>query len=271
MEESILDDKTIFESIGKLAEFDLGDLGGKKYLPMHPWQLKNILQNEDLDKSLILSQRIGHHDFEVQSSMRTLYNENAPYILKFSMDLTLTNSVRHLQVDEAIRGSQIESVLRKENIAAKYEDFTVLYEPFCIGLKSKQNKVLENTIVQLRENIKSEHDLENTFLLASLCEINPITNTSKLDDLLEHIKKNHKCSLKLAQRIWFQSFLEKVVDPFFKLACNDGVLLGAHMQNIIIETKDGQVLKTIFRDCQGTGFTEEGYKKYSKKFNFIKK
>ena len=35
-------------------------------------------------------------------------------------------------------------------------------------------------------------------------------------------------------RLWFQHFLKAAVDPFLALATNHGILLGAHLQNILI-------------------------------------
>ena len=267
----LISDKEVVEKLRPLMDFDLKDHNNKIYLPMHPWQLENIKASKDFDESSILSQKRGENAFHVQSSMRTLYHEESPFILKFSMDITLTNSVRHLQLEESIRGSQIESVLRKEAIADQYKNFDVLYEPFGFGLKSHSGKVLRNTTVQIRENFNKDIDLENTFLLAGLCEVNPFSNKSKLDEVVENLAQENKCEVKIARRMWFNSFLNNIVDPFLKLACNDGVLLGAHMQNIIIEQEDNLAKKVIFRDCQGTGFSTHGYEKYSPKYDFIKK
>lgn len=270
IDERFISDKSVLDKLRSLALFDLGEVSSKCYVPMHPWQLENIVKSQDFDDSMILSKQTGRNAFHVQSSMRTLYHEDSPFILKFSMDLTLTNSIRHLQSEESIRGSQIESVLRQEGIANKYENFEVLYEPFYLGLKSQAGEVLPNTIVQFRENFGKEIDLDQTFLLASLCEINPLTNQSKLDSLIGQVALDKNCETKLAKRIWFNQFLTNIIDPFLKLACNDGVLLGAHLQNIIVQMQASLPKTVIFRDCQGTGFSKLGYEAYSAKYDFIK-
>lgn len=259
------------EQLSSLVKFDLGNIKDKFYIPMHPWQWDNLQKNKKIDQSKIKGTIQGSHSFNVLSSMRSVFHENSPYILKFSMDIVLTNSVRHLQYEEAVRGKQIETILRGEKICDQYQSFNIQYEPFFFSLVDVEGRPLVESMVQVRENFTAEAELDNHFVLATLCERNPFTNQSKIYGWIKELNLLNKNNERLSQKTWFNAFLENIIKPFIQLACNDGVLLGAHMQNIIIEVKDNIPRSVTYRDCQGTGFSEYGFEKYSSKYPFIGK
>ena len=65
-------------------------------------------------------------NWKATSSLRTVFTENSPYMLKFSLSLKLTNSVRHLLPKEVDRGLQLYDVVK----SAKFEDFKKDFEKF---------------------------------------------------------------------------------------------------------------------------------------------
>ncbi|MCO4754450.1 MAG: GNAT family N-acetyltransferase [Bacteriovoracaceae bacterium] len=262
--------ETYKESLKTLVEFDLGQADKNSvYVPMHPWQWRNIKPKGHFTSEEIEELGQGRNTFHALSSMRSLYNEHSPLLPKFSMDIRLTNSIRHLQLEESIRGEQVDRVL--DELTSSNLALDVLREPFFCGLKSKQGEVLADTIVQFRENFKSVTDLSQTYLLSSLCEINPITHKSLAHAQIESMTRNHENNIRFARKHWFSNFLDHVVSPFLELSIEHGVLLGAHMQNILVTIKDNVPYKATYRDCQGSGLSEQGYSKFSDTVDTISK
>lgn len=231
-----------------LAAFDLEDninLSDEYFLlPMHPWQWEQIKNEENIDNLGIVKITDGKRDWSILSSMRSIYHPNAPFQLKFALNLKLTNSIRHLTSHELVRGQDISNALNGEYCS------NFIKEPFFVSI-FKSAKIC----VQFRENPKI--DLKCHFLLSSLCETNPRSNNSYLLDKLDPSNKDY------SSKAWFQTFLNNCIDPILNLYETKQILLGAHMQNLILKLdKNLNVVNFLFRDFQGTGFTLDAKSKY---------
>ncbi len=262
------DKSELQEKLLSVAEYDLAEINANMtYIPMHPWQWNNLREREDikllLSRETILEIGEGRNDWYALSSLRSIYSKGAPFQLKFSMDVKLTNSIRHLTPMEAIRGKQMETVFTNEGVASFNDKFKILNEAYYAALlDSEGNEIIESTF-QLRESF----DNKDCLLLASLAEINPYTGSTHLRESIENSVEINK---HLARKNWFDAFLKNVIGPFLDLADEYGVLLGAHMQNIILKMEDGLPIGVIYRDTQGTGFTLKGLEQYGDKYDFIK-
>ncbi|MFG1511567.1 GNAT family N-acetyltransferase [Halobacteriovorax sp. HFRX-2_2] len=260
-----LDD--VVSALNKLAIFDLEEVDNSfVYIPMHPWQwrrLSSFKERQDICKVIEVSS--GKNNWFALSSLRSLYNPDAPYLVKYSMDVKLTNSIRHLQPEEAIRGMQMETVFKNEGVSKFSDKFHILYEPFYVALRGEDGSPIIESTLQLRENFVSD----NCLLLGTLAEENPFTGKSHLLSLVEDNAQRACGNIFLARKYWFEAFLENVVGEFITLSEDHGILLGAHMQNIILKMNDGLPVGTIYRDCQGTGFTAKSVERFGTKYEFI--
>ncbi|MCO5143997.1 MAG: IucA/IucC family siderophore biosynthesis protein [Oligoflexia bacterium] len=242
--------------------------------PLHPWQTK-VLSKELFFSEYKKEEKIiylGKSNFEWKptSSLRSLYRENSPYMLKFSMSLKLTNSIRHLLVHEVERGLQLEDVLstqKGKDFLEKNPNFHILTEPAFLCLKNPKGNNLSETVVVCRKNAFMQKDAENKLLLATLTQ----DGLYGRDNLLLEILKNTQDDLGQKEKVskWFKMYLETVLSPLFDAQANYGILLGAHQQNLILEICEGYPTKAFFRDCQGTGYSELGYKNFAKEVALI--
>lgn len=254
------------KKIENLISFDLCLNSDEILLPMHPWQWSRLKESGVLSETDIREIGVGENQYFALSSMRSFFNTSSPLQMKFSMDIKLTNSIRHLQANESIRGQQVETLLKNEGIEKKINNLSVLHEPFYGVLKDKNGNILNSSVVQFRENFDEEVNLEKSYLLSTLCEIIPGLGECFLSKILEK-QENHI----LAKKNWFSKFLKNAIRPLIELYLREGILFGAHMQNIILEfDHEMEPLKVIYRDCQGTGLTEKAYEKYSQKYEFIR-
>ncbi|EQC47308.1 GNAT family N-acetyltransferase [Bacteriovorax sp. Seq25_V] len=249
--ESLIASAKYKDAIVELAKFEgITDIPtGKTPFPFHPWQLRKLT---NIAKEIKTSE--GLNDWYPTSSMRSLYCNQAPFTIKFSMSVQLTNSVRVLTKNECMRGLQVTQLKETSYIQEhlkKYDNFKILGEPVYSCIKGVQ----ESSFV-LRDNFENES--ADYHLLATFIEKKSDSKISQLGTLV----KSYSSNKILATKLISNSFFKKIIEPILTLATDHGVLLGAHLQNIIISTKDGLFDRVLFKDCQGSGFTQHGSKKF---------
>src|SRR5690606_31048431 len=177
----------------------------------------------------------------------TIYNNDAKYMIKFSLDLKMTNSVRHLLVHELKRGIQIHEVSKHPYLEGFFKEcpqLQIIQEPCFAGILNEKKEPIIQTLIMIRENPFNSSD--EVSLLATLTQ--PETNEAK--GLLSKLIIQSE----LSPQLWFEKFLKEAIAPFLILQGKYGVLLGAHQQNLILKLKNGCPIGAYFRDCHGAGF-----------------
>ena len=237
----------------------LNIIGNKTLLPAHPWQAQQWL-NSDYIRQLLKEQRlldlgcIGS-SWSATSSVRSLYARHASFMLKYSLSVKLTNSIRHLLPKEVVRGKEIHQVKYQSPVGLalqqRYPNFEIITEPAHGAIKGSNGEVLAETMIVLREN-PFKNNTDATELLASLTQDNP-QGESRLVNLIQTVAS--KGSISTIARAWFQKYMEVVVEPLVIAQADYGLLFGAHQQNLLITLKEGYPNQAYFRDCQGTGYS----------------
>ncbi|WP_218141712.1 IucA/IucC family siderophore biosynthesis protein [Nitrosomonas sp. Nm51] len=242
-----------------LFEQDLGCNADRTYLPFpfHPWQFNTLGKNKQVtelinNRELIPVEKTGKLKWRATSSLRTIYCEDSDYMLKFSLSLRITNSIRHLQTVEVVRGLQVHEVMQSTNgrqFLAAHANFMILNEPSFLAIKHASKPIVLETIVLIRENPFSVFAGKESIVLSTLTQPNP------------YLGEGFLSARNVDAEQWFSMYLENVLDPFVMAQANYGILFGAHQQNIIVQLVDSYPIGVIFRDCQGTGYTRLGYEK----------
>lgn len=249
--------------------------GGYTILPVHPWQ-KEVLLNHPVIKSYIAEKKIivapsftEDEKWHATTSLRSIYNKKSPYMLKFSLSVRLTNSIRHLLPHEVVRGLQVMDVFSTatgKTFLRKYPDFNILYEPGFMAIKDSSDKIINESIVSLRLNPFVENS-ENKIVLATLTQDHPVKGMSLIGKYIHELAGSQ--DLKEAANLWFKKYLEVAVKPLLMAQANYGVMLGAHQQNLILEIKNSLPSQSYFRDCQGTGYGHLGFELFSKEVDLM--
>lgn len=241
---------------------------GFRLLPMHPWQAEKLKQHPNLalaikDGQISFLQAQGD-DWHATSSLRSLYRQAAPYMLKFSLSLKLTNSVRHLLIHEVERGVQVYDVLKSTHgakLLAEQPALHVICEPAYAALRGADGVVLHESIVVCRENPFQQASDPQPQVLATLTQEDP---EGRGNLILQHIRSYaaaQNLSLTEASRVWFRAFCKVALEPLMVAQSNYGILLGAHQQNLLISLSEHLPDRLYFRDCQGTGYLEWAYER----------
>ncbi len=237
--------------------------------PVHPWQKKYILAHKDVKKYIsaekILFLNEGQKHWYPTSSLRTLFGAHADYMLKFSMNVKLTNSVRNLLVHELDRGLQVHDVFthqKGQEFLQKHPEFEVIYEPVYAGIKDSQGNPIQESLIVGRFNpfkMKTE-----SIVLATLTQDHPEFENNLIQFYISELSKDKKITVTEASLKWFQSFLDVAINPLIDAQANYGILLGSHQQNMVIEVRDHLPAKSYFRDCNGTGYSPLGQTIFAK-------
>ncbi|SEM76525.1 IucA/IucC family protein [Nitrosomonas marina] len=225
--------------------------------PFHPWQFETLKKSGKINHlinsgDLIPINKAGKLQWKATSSLRSIYCEDSDYMLKFSLSLRITNSIRHLQAAEVVRGVQVHEVMNSDNgrqFLAANKNFSIMNEPSFLAIKYAPKPVILETIVLIRENPFNKSAEQESIVLSTITQPNPYDGNGFLASRnIEAVK-------------WFSLYLDNVLSPFIMAHANHGILFGAHQQNIIVQLIDGYPCGVIFRDCQGTGYTRLGYEK----------
>lgn len=225
--------------------------------PFHPWQFNALKKNTEINRlvkngDLLPIEKKGLLKWKATSSLRTIYCEKSSYMLKFSLSLRITNSIRHLQAAEVVRGLQVHEVMNSKSgkqFLAENPSFQILNEPSFLAIKGQSKPMILETIVLIRENPFKTRINKEAIVLSTITQSNP------------YLGDGFFASRNIDARKWFYLYLENVLDPFIMAQANYGILFGAHQQNIIVQLNDDYPRGVIFRDCQGTGYTQFGYEK----------
>lgn len=234
-------------------------------IPAHPWQARQWMTNQWL-KQLIQEGRMvsygesGTH-WRATTSVRSIYAPHASFMLKFSLSVHLTNSLRHLLPKEVIRGKEIHEVKYNSAIGEafhhRYPDFDILTEPAHGAIKGPDGQVMPETMIVFRENPFSDNAVkENTEVLAALTQDNP-SGESRIIHMVRQLATSRELTVNEAAEGWFNHFLRKVIEPLCVAQADYGLLFGAHQQNLLIHLQDNLPERAWFRDCQGTGYSQQ--------------
>ncbi len=246
----------------------------KDYLliPCHPWQAKQWLSHPELksyidDKTLVYLGEKGK-PWRATSSLRSLYQDDSPWMLKFSLTTQLTNSIRHLQPEEMIRGQVIEKVLstqQAQQMGKELDSFSVMREPISIALQSPSGKVLDSTAIIWRQNPFHEPSVpvNNVEVLSGLLQDCADSPNNRLSLRIKNIAASGGRDASAIAQQFLEQFLQRTIRPIIIAQAKYGLLFGAHQQNIVLQLDEQLMpIKTYFRDCQGTGFSTLSKKLY---------
>lgn len=244
---------------------------GYEPLPVHPWQRLRLLERADvrslLERRLVVDAGPAGETWAATTSTRSVYNPRAKYMLKFSMSVRLTNSLRHLLPAEVVRGLQVYDVFATDagrRFQTENPRFHVLFEPAFAALKNGDGGPMVESIVVWRENPFRETTRFQDVVLATLVQDHPSFGENLLLGNVRRLSEETGETLRAAATRWFDAYLDVVVDPLVKAQSRYGVLMGAHQQNLVLRLENHLPVASFFRDCQGTGYSRRGFELFAK-------
>lgn len=232
-------------------------------LPMHPWQADYLLE-QDWCQRLAENgslQDLGEAGAQwlPTSSSRSLYSETNSDMIKFSLSVRLTNSVRTLSVKEVKRGMRLARLAKTErwqDLQARYPTMRVMQEDGWAGLRDESGVIQEESLMALRVNLLFDTPDTQTNVLVSLTQAAPDGGDSLLASAVRRLSQRLDLPLAQAARCWLDAYCDRVLLPLFSAEADYGLVLLAHQQNILVEMQQDFPVGLIYRDCQGSAWTE---------------
>ncbi|MFC6960886.1 IucA/IucC family protein [Halocatena marina] len=241
-------------------------------LPIHPWQAEYLLDQPHVQQAIEdgCLEHLGAHGrtFYPTSSVRTLYNPTAAFMVKGSLDVKITNSVRTNKRPELERGVAVSELLETElgaQLRERFPDFQIVRDPASLTLDIGTERESGFEVV-LRDNPFRGDAATNATPVVALCQDHLYRttdrtdhNASRLDHIIRTLADREGRTTATVSEDWFRQYLAISVRPVLWLYLTHGVGVEAHQQNSVLALDDGYPDQFYYRDNQGYYFCESTY------------
>ena len=233
-----------------------------KLLPLHPWQAR-YLQSKVWFKSLKAKLKIidlGEKAwiFSPTTSVRTLASFNARWMLKPSLSVMITNSIRVNLAKECHRGEMTHRLWHSElgrGILKQCQTLKAVNDHAWIALQL-DGEIIDETICIVRDQPFTPE--QQVTCIASLCQDHPVEERNRFNALFDQIASQQKLNDKAQiAHDWFKTFLNISLSPLMYVYHRYGMAFESHQQNVLVELKDGWPQWLWLRDNQGFYYIEE--------------
>jgi len=223
-------------------------------LPMHPLQAEALLLDPDI-QALQRDRRLRHLGpagalFTATSSVRTVYSAGEDWMLKFSLPVRITNSIRLNRRQELEAGVAMARLIDRIGLARRSQNFRIIQDPAYITLDMPGRSESGFEVI-LRENPFRGDNGKGVITVAALTA-DPLPGVaSRLERIIRRQALKGAEPLSSACLIWFQHYLTCAVEPLIQLYDDYGVALEAHQQNSLLDVNAGYPSASYYRDNQG--------------------
>ncbi|KQT09989.1 IucA/IucC family protein [Methylobacterium sp. Leaf399] len=231
---------------------------GEIAVPMHPLQAEALMLEPHVaamvDAGVL--RRLGAFGprFTATSSLRTVYAPESPWMAKFSLPVTLTNSLRVNRIAELEAGVAMARLIARSGFAARHPAFRILSDPAYLTLRCPDREESGFETV-FRENPFRDGAERGVATLAALTAEPLPGRPSRLETLLRHLRDDGTAPSK-AVRTWFGLYLDCMLEPVVALYDAHGIALEAHQQNALLDVSTGWPRRGFYRDNQGFYLSE---------------
>ncbi|WP_009958519.1 IucA/IucC family protein [Verrucomicrobium spinosum] len=250
--------------LDETARQRLADLAASGYalLPVHPLQAHWLHHQPHVRellaaKSLIALGELGPC-FTPTSSVRTVYSEDLDWMLKLSIPVKLTNSLRLNLKSELGDSVWITQLLRECRVEDEFPGFFVLEDPAYLGLDLPGIEETGFEAIFRANPFRDSTRHPAVHSIAALTE-DPLTDAdhSRLFDLVWRLAERRSISLSEAAQRWFDAYWIVAIAPVLGVYDQHGIALEAHQQNVVIGfAGDGIPEASYYRDIQGIALAE---------------
>ncbi|WP_435551178.1 IucA/IucC family protein [Natrinema sp. CGMCC1.2065] len=239
-------------------------------LPVHPWQAERLLDRPDVQDLVAAGklESIGPlgREFSPTTSVRTLYAPESPFMVKGSLAVEITNSLRTNKRPELERGVAISTLLATElgdDLRDRFPDFDVIRDPAYLTVDPDALATDGDESgfeVVLRENPFRGEDARQATPVVGLCQDAIGDGRSRLGRIVASIAEREGRDPAAVSEEWFRRYLSISVRPLLWLYLERGIGLEAHQQNSVLTLdKAGYPDEFRYRDNQGYYFPESAY------------
>jgi len=232
---------------------------GKALVAVHPLQAEWLLKQEYIQQLISTGQLhplgpLGA-TFTPTSSVRTLYCEQLNFMVKVSIPVKITNSMRINMGHELDAGVTLAKLLNTTRFSSLHPQFQVIGDPAYLSL-SLPNMDESGFEMILRDNpfkqTKNELGIGGIQSIAALVQDAILPNDrSKLSTIVHTLSEQQGRSLHQTSIAWFDRYWQCAIEPAIRLFDQFGIALEAHQQNSLLDLTEGYPKTYFYRDNQG--------------------
>ncbi|WP_078380467.1 IucA/IucC family protein [Sutcliffiella halmapala] len=254
-EASILKEKAT-EIIKEMVKESASNLETKSgtLIPMHPLQAEWLLQQEyiqqAMDQGIIENLGLHGRTYTATSSVRAVYNPLEKWMLKFSIPVKVTNSLRVNKLHELKAGVVMAELLQKIDFLEEYPQFRVVDDPAFMTVQLP-NRVETGFELIIRSNPFQAGDDKGIISIAALVQDALPGYDSMLKNIIRKLSFETGRPIKEVSVTWFKHYWNCAVEPMIRLYDKHGMALEAHQQNSLVDISLGYPTAYYFRDNQG--------------------
>ncbi|AWK84971.1 IucA/IucC family protein [Azospirillum thermophilum] len=222
-------------------------------IPMHPLQAEALALDPAVQammaRGALRALGAAGPEFTATSSVRTVYSPDSPWMLKFSLPVRITNSVRVNRRHELDAGVIMARLIAAIGPAPGQRLGFVL-DPAYITLDTGSGGESGFEVI-IRENPFSAGRQRGVATVAALAAEPLPGRPSRLERVVRRAAAERGGSVTGAARAWFEAYLDCALDPVLRLYDTHGIALEAHQQNGLLDLRGGMPVRFLYRDNQG--------------------
>ncbi len=250
--------QSVEQIINQIAEIDGGlPDKDKQLVPVHPLQAHWLLHQFEIvqlmQKGQIENLGVIGKKFTPTSSVRTLYCRELDFMIKLSIPVKITNSLRKNRVHELEPGLNVGKLISGSDFNQHFPQFILIEDPAYITITNADKTESGFETIIRRNPFKQENtQSHSTVSIAALVQ-EPILPgaESKLSQQVKALAKNKRINLQTASLIWFERYWQCAIEPAIWLYEKHGVALEAHQQNSLLTIERHCPSHYYYRDNQG--------------------
>jgi siderophore synthetase component len=234
-------------------------------VPLHPLQAQWLLHQDYVlaligEKRLVDLGRIGPL-FTPTSSVRTLYCDALDLMIKLSIPVKITNSLRINLQSELGDSVWISQLLRASGISEEFPELQAIEDPAYITLALPDREETGFEVI-FRSNPfhrgGAEQSQRTVHSIAALVQ-DPLSanGSSLLAEQVRCLAASQRLELAQAGHRWFDAYWKCAIEAPIRIYDQHGIALEAHQQNSLLELEPaGSPICCYYRDIQGLALSE---------------
>ncbi|MBD1833092.1 IucA/IucC family siderophore biosynthesis protein [Cyanobacteria bacterium FACHB-472] len=251
------------------AEFKTKYCGEDEYtlLPVHPWQANFMMRQPAvqklLERGLLEDLKLQGRAYLPTSSVRTVYHPDAAFMLKLSLNVKITNSLRTNLYKELERSVEVYQIMASQigkDLRQNFPNFNIIRDPAYITLKI-DGEPADGFATILRENPFQANPATDASCLIALCQDSIFGDGSRLAQIIRQLAKQEQRSTSDISLDWFRRYLKISLEPILWLYFTYGIGVEAHQQNSVLQLQDGYPYRFFYRDNQGYYYRQSFHQK----------
>lgn len=233
-----------------------GEEDGMLPIPVHPLQAQYLLSQPSIQRLI----EEGHlrdvgrqgREFSATSSVRTVYHAETEVMLKLSIPVKITNSVRTNKRHDLAFCGILSRILQGFDFASIADRIELLLDYAGATVSGKLVSGDSGFEVLFRQNPFIGEKARGVHSPVTLFQEPLPGRHLQLDEMVMDLSYAENCSVSIAAQRWFQAYIRCGLITLIEVFDRFGVVFESHLQNCLIRIEGMLPVKLYHRDTEGS-------------------